>query len=55
MAGDKDYAIGINHYRSFNFPRQSVVHYSGGHAPFQEEPQWYAGKILDFVRNMNAE
>lgn len=49
MTGDKDYAIGPEHYKSFHFPHQTVVHYMGGHAPFQEEPQWYAEKILSFV------
>jgi proline iminopeptidase len=49
MTGDKDYAIGPNHYKSFRFPKQTVIHYIGGHAPFQEEPQWYAEKILSFI------
>ena len=49
MTGDKDHAIGVHHYKSFRFPNQTVVHYAGGHAPFQEEPQWYAGKILSFA------
>lgn len=48
MTGDKDYAVGVQHYKSFRFPNQTVVHYGGGHAPFQEEPQWYAEKILAF-------
>ena len=49
MTGDKDYAIGPDHYKSFQFPNQTVVHYIGGHAPFQEEPQWYAEKIISFI------
>lgn len=49
MTGDRDYAIGTNHYKSFRFPQQTVVRYIGGHAPFQEEPQWFAEKILAFV------
>ena len=49
MTGDKDYAIGPDHYKSFRFPHQTVVHYIGGHAPFQEEPQWYAEKIISFL------
>lgn len=52
MTGDKDYAIGPNHYKSFRFPKQTTVHYIGGHAPFQEEPQWYAEKILAFVSSI---
>jgi proline iminopeptidase len=48
MTGDQDYAIGPEHYQSFHFPKQTVVHYIGGHAPFQEEPQWFAEKIINF-------
>jgi proline iminopeptidase len=49
ITGDNDFAIGPNHYKSFRFPKQTVVHYIGGHAPFQEEPQWFAEKIIDFT------
>ncbi|HUC81591.1 MAG TPA: alpha/beta hydrolase [Flavisolibacter sp.] len=49
ITGKKDYAVGVNHYKSFRFPAQTVVHYIGGHASFQEEPQWYAEKILSFA------
>ena len=52
MVGDQDYAIGTEHYKSFRFPRAKVVHYIGGHAPFQEEPQWFAEKILDFTTTL---
>ena len=51
MRGEKDYAIGVDHYKSFRFPNQATVHYIGGHAPFQEEPQWFAEKILGFVKS----
>ena len=49
MTGDKDYAIGTDHYKSFRFPSQTIVHYIGGHAPFQEEPQWFSEKIISFL------
>jgi proline iminopeptidase len=52
MTGDQDYAIGPDHYKTFHFPKQTVVHYIGGHAPFQEEPQWYAEKILSFLASI---
>jgi proline iminopeptidase len=48
MTGERDFAIGTKHYQSFRFPKSTVVHYIGGHAPFQEEPQWFAEKIIDF-------
>ncbi|HEV7330315.1 MAG TPA: alpha/beta hydrolase [Flavisolibacter sp.] len=52
MTGDKDFAIGVDHYKSFRFPKQTTVHYIGGHAPFQEEPQWFAEKILAFASTL---
>jgi proline iminopeptidase len=52
MTGEQDYAIGPDLYKSYNFPKQTVVHYIGGHAPFQEEPQWYAEKILAFAQKL---
>lgn len=52
MTGDQDFAIGTDHYKSFRFPRQTLVHYIGGHAPFQEEPQWFAEKILAFQKSV---
>jgi len=52
MTGDKDYAIGPELYKSYFFPKQTVVHYIGGHAPFQEEPQWYAEKIIEFSKKL---
>ncbi len=51
MTGDRDYAIGVDHYKRFMFPHQQTVHYIGGHAPFQEEPQWFAEKIIAFITN----
>lgn len=50
ITGDKDHAIGTKHYQLFHFPNQTVVHYIGGHAAFQEEPQWFMEKILAFEK-----
>jgi proline iminopeptidase len=47
----EDHAIGLDHYKRFRFPNQQLVEYIGGHAPFQEEPQWFAEKVLAFLRN----
>jgi proline iminopeptidase len=49
MTGDKDFAVSPEQYKRFYFPHQTVVHYMGGHAPFQEEPQWFAEKIINFA------
>ena len=52
MTGDKDFAVGPDQYKRFHFPHQTVVHYIGGHAPFQEEPQWFAEKIITFAEQL---
>lgn len=53
MTGLRDYAIGPDHYKQFQFPNQKLVQYIGGHAPFQEEPQWYSEKIISFIQQLN--
>ena len=53
MTGAQDYAIGTEHYKSFRFPNKTIVHYIGGHAPFQEEPQWFSEKIIAFLSKIN--
>lgn len=50
ITGDQDHAIGADHYRSFQFPSVTVVHYISGHFPFQEEPQWFAEQVARFLR-----
>lgn len=50
ITGDKDYAIGTAHFQRFVFPHQTIVHYIGGHASFQEEPQWFAEQVLRWSR-----
>lgn len=52
LTGNQDYAIGVDHYKAFRFPNQKVVHYIGGHAPFQEEPQWFAEKVTEFILSL---
>lgn len=53
MTGEKDFAIGPEHYKQFVFPNKTIVKYIGGHAPFQEEPQWYAEKITFFFHSLS--
>lgn len=53
MTGDQDFAVGPNHYKRFKFPNKTIIHYIGGHAPFQEEPQWFAEKIIAYLESEN--
>lgn len=49
IAGTKDYAIGPEHYKDFAFKNPQIHLYKGGHASFQEEPQWFSEKLLQFL------
>ncbi len=53
IAGTKDYAIGPEHYKGFAFSNKKIHLYSGGHASFQEEPQWFAEKFIGFFEKAN--
>ncbi|MFA4978565.1 MAG: alpha/beta hydrolase, partial [Sphingobacterium sp.] len=37
IVGKKDYAIGVNHYRKFQFPHQRNVLIEGGHVLYYEQ------------------
>jgi len=54
FTGDADYAIGPDHYKRFLFPNKTILHYIGGHAPFQEEPQWFSEKVVSFIQHKGA-
>jgi proline iminopeptidase len=49
MTGEKDFAVGPDLYKTYRFPKTTVAKYIGGHAPFQEEPQWFAEKVIAFA------
>jgi proline iminopeptidase len=45
------YAIGPDSYKSWQFKNMQVVFYDGGHVSFQEEPNWFADTVLQFLKN----
>ncbi|GAA4411436.1 alpha/beta fold hydrolase [Nibrella viscosa] len=49
IAGAQDYAVGPAHYRVFRFPKARLVMYDGGHAPYQESPEWFVDKVRKFI------
>lgn len=49
ITGTKDYAIGPDHYKGFAFKNAKIQLYRGGHASFQEEPQWFTEKLVAFL------
>jgi proline iminopeptidase len=55
IAGKKDYAIGPDNYKSWKFPDMKLVLYDGGHDSFQEEPHWFADKVINFLDANNTQ
>ena len=49
ITGTKDYAVGPDAYKSWHFKNSQVILYSGAHTSYQEEPDWFAEKVLTFI------
>jgi proline iminopeptidase len=49
ITGETDYAGGIDHYRSFRFPKQTVKALPGGHLPYYDQTDLFVRTINDFV------
>ncbi|GAA0884410.1 alpha/beta fold hydrolase [Sphingobacterium siyangense subsp. cladoniae] len=50
IAGKKDYAIGVNHYRTFQFPHQRTVLIEGGHVLYYEQNKAFVDAIFSFIK-----
>ena len=51
ISGTKDYAVGPDAYKQWHFKNSRIVFYKGGHTSYQEEPKWFADKVLPFLEN----
>lgn len=49
LTGRNDHAVGINHYRSFRFPAQTVKHINGGHLFYYENNETFVKIVSDFI------
>lgn len=49
VAGREDHVVGVEHYRSFRFPRQQVVQVAGRHFSMLEQPQEVDKALAGFV------
>jgi proline iminopeptidase len=49
ITGTKDYAVGPDAYKQWHFKNRTLVIYNGAHTSYQEEPTWFAKKVLAFV------
>lgn len=49
ITGTRDYAVGPDAYKAWHFKNSKVVLYNGAHTSYQEEPEWFAEKVLTFM------
>jgi proline iminopeptidase len=50
IAGTRDYAVGPDSYKAWQFRNKEVVLYDGAHFSFLEEPAWFADIVLRFLK-----
>ncbi len=53
ITGTKDYAVGPDAYKAWHYTDSRVVFYNGAHTSYQEEPEWFAGTVLNFWKSNN--
>jgi proline iminopeptidase len=53
ITGKKDYAVGPDTYKTWHFKNSQVIFYDYAHASFQEDPTWFAGHVLSFLKSAN--
>lgn len=53
IAGNEDYAIGVNHYQSFKFPKQKVHIAKGGHIYYYENNKDFYQVVTQFIKDNN--
>lgn len=49
ITGKKDYSIGPDHYKSFQFPNQKVVKINSGHVLYYDENKAFTEAIFSFI------
>ena len=49
ITGDRDHAIGPDHYRRFRFPHQTVQHIDGSHLLYYENSAAFTAAIRSWV------
>ncbi|KAA2224274.1 alpha/beta fold hydrolase [Chryseobacterium sediminis] len=50
ITGKKDKAVGIQHYKTFQFPNQKVVSIDGGHLLYYEKNKEFVNTVTHFVK-----
>ena len=49
ITGTRDYAIGIDHYKTFKFPNQQVVSIDGAHMLYYEKNKAFTAAVQEFI------
>ncbi|REC49521.1 alpha/beta fold hydrolase [Chryseobacterium pennipullorum] len=52
ITGKKDKAVGTQHYKTFQFPKQRVVAINGGHLLYYEKNKEFVDTVSGFVKNL---
>lgn len=53
ITGEKDYAIGVDHYKAFHFPKQEVVSINGGHVLYYERSKEFTKAVFYFIKKQS--
>jgi proline iminopeptidase len=51
FTGKRDFAIGVEHYKSFRFPNQTLVQFETGHCAYYEENDLLKHELIKFLKN----
>ena len=49
ISGTKDHAIGEEHFKSFNFPNETIKEINGGHILYYEKNKEFINAIFEFI------
>lgn len=54
ITGTKDHAIGEEHFKSFDFPNETIKEINGGHLLYYENNKEFVTSIFEFVEDIEA-
>jgi proline iminopeptidase len=54
ITGDRDHAVGPNHFKLFRFPHQTVQHIDGSHLLYYENSDAFVSAVSAWIRSTEA-
>jgi proline iminopeptidase len=54
ITGDRDHAVGPDHFRLFRFPRQTVQHIDGSHLLYYEKSEAFVAAVSNWIRSVSG-